>query len=107
VVLAEDDNSYEPTRKLPELDDGEEMVLPKPGKALLEKLLFCGWRRDLHALISCLDDFVHPGTQLWLYNNVRPPCQASLLRGEGTSQNAAQARVFMKGLSTPGLRIEV
>jgi hypothetical protein len=62
VVLAEDDNSYDPSTKLPDLDDEEEMVPGKPAKALLEKLLFCGWRRDLHSLIACLDDFVHPGT---------------------------------------------
>ena len=36
-----------------------------------ERILFCGWRRDMHDMIAVLDAFVYPGSELWLYNEVR------------------------------------
>ena len=36
-----------------------------------ERVLFIGWRRDIADLIQVLDDFVAPGSELWLYNEVR------------------------------------
>ena len=35
-----------------------------------ERILFCGWRRDMHDMIAVLDAFVYPGSELWLYNEV-------------------------------------
>ncbi len=35
-----------------------------------ERVLFCGWRRDMHDMIAVLDAFVYPGSELWLYNEV-------------------------------------
>lgn len=35
-----------------------------------ERVLFIGWRRDIADLIQVLDDFVAPGSELWLYNEV-------------------------------------
>jgi len=63
------------------------MVPPAPIKPELEKLLFCGWRRDLHSLIACLDDFVQPGTQLWLYNNVAVAEREAKLKEAGLDPN--------------------
>lgn len=39
-----------------------------------ERILFCGWRRDMHDMIAVLDAFVYPGSELWLYNEVRDSC---------------------------------
>ena len=30
-----------------------------------ERILFCGWRRDMHDMIAVLDAFVYPGSELW------------------------------------------
>ena len=38
-----------------------------------ERILFCGWRRDMHDMIAVLDAFVCPGSELWLYNEVSTP----------------------------------
>ena len=35
-----------------------------------ERVLFIGWRRAIADLIQVLDDFVAPGSELWLYNEV-------------------------------------
>ena len=41
-----------------------------------ERILFCGWRRDMHDMIAVLDAFVYPGSELWLYNEASKssPC---------------------------------
>jgi len=41
----------------------------KPKKRL-ERILFLGWRRDMHDIIGVLDKFVDQGSELWLYNEV-------------------------------------
>ena len=43
-----------------------------------ERILFCGWRRDMHDMIAVLDAFVCPGSELWLYNEVATPGTAAL-----------------------------
>merc|ERR1712226_1083883 len=35
-----------------------------------EKMLFCGWRRDMADMIHQLDEYVSPGSELWLLNVV-------------------------------------
>lgn len=74
IVIAEDDDSYAP------LD--APAVLPQPGdscppcisRRAPERVLFCGWRRDMHDMIAVLDAFVYPGSELWLYNEVGFEC---------------------------------
>ena len=36
-----------------------------------ERVLFLGWRRDMHDMIEVLDQFVSKGSELFLYNEVR------------------------------------
>lgn len=69
LVLAEDDDTYSPG---PCADVGinngevpEWKCCTKP-----ERILFCGWRRDMDDMIMVMDDFVSPGSELWLYNEV-------------------------------------
>ena len=80
LVLAEDDNSYElneravdeSTSKL----DREENARQCESRRILkeeppaEKILFCGWRRDMADMIKELDFDVQPGSELWLFNSV-------------------------------------
>lgn len=67
LVIAEDDDTYRPKMKHKAITGSlpEWKVKCKP-----EKILFCGWRRDLDDLISVMDDFVSKGSELWLYNEV-------------------------------------
>ncbi len=69
IVLAEDDDTYRPVLPVPQLaasrcPNWAAHVLP-------ERILFCGWRRDMDDLIMVLDQFVCPGSELYLYNEVR------------------------------------
>lgn len=68
IVLAEDDDTYEP------LEPAQlEVTLSCPDwkpKRRAERILFLGWRRDMHDVISVLDKFVDQGSELWLYNEV-------------------------------------
>eukprot|EP00210_Caulerpa_lentillifera_P003101 g2963.t1 len=67
IVIAEDEDTYQPQTP-PNLDPGE---CPEWGRERLqEKILFCGWRRDMDDLIVVLDEFVPPGSELWLYNDI-------------------------------------
>ncbi|XP_073263158.1 ion channel CASTOR-like isoform X3 [Populus alba] len=46
--------------------------LPKDfiGPKSAEKILFCGWRRDMEDMIMVLDAFLAPGSELWMFNDV-------------------------------------
>ncbi|CAB4267885.1 unnamed protein product [Prunus armeniaca] len=35
-----------------------------------EKILFCGWRRDIDDMIMVLEAFLPPGSELWMFNEV-------------------------------------
>ncbi|KAK8939411.1 putative ion channel CASTOR [Platanthera guangdongensis] len=35
-----------------------------------EKILFCGWRRDMEDMIMVLDAFLAPESELWMFNEV-------------------------------------
>ncbi|CAI9294233.1 unnamed protein product [Lactuca saligna] len=68
LVIAEDDDTYTPS-PLPEVRRG---LFPKkvdPPK-FPEKILFCGWRRDIDDMIMVLEAFLAPGSELWMFNEV-------------------------------------
>ncbi|KAI3683326.1 hypothetical protein L1987_83829 [Smallanthus sonchifolius] len=68
LVIAEDDDTYAPV-PLPTVWRGN---LPKalfvPNS--LEKILLCGWRRDIEDMITVLDAFLAPSSELWMFNEV-------------------------------------
>ncbi|KAH9298237.1 hypothetical protein KI387_029919 [Taxus chinensis] len=68
LVVAEDDDTYAPG-PLPQVRRG---FLPKvfsPPK-FPEKILFCGWRRDIDDMIMVLEALLAPGSELWMFNEV-------------------------------------
>lgn len=73
LVLAEDDDTYRPcesagaeiVKQMSPQKCPEWQICTKP-----ERILFCGWRRDMDDMIVVMDDFVSPGSELWLYNEV-------------------------------------
>ncbi|KAG6732254.1 hypothetical protein I3842_01G168200 [Carya illinoinensis] len=68
LVIAEDDDTYSPAT-LPTVWRGslpKDFVIPKTA----ERILFCGWRRDMEDMILVLDAFLAPGSELWMFNDV-------------------------------------
>ncbi|MQL87982.1 hypothetical protein Taro_020529 [Colocasia esculenta] len=68
LVIAEDDDTYEPGF-LPEVP---KCILPyiSSHPKYPEKILFCGWRRDMDDMIMVLEAFLARGSELWMFNNV-------------------------------------
>ncbi|PIA47268.1 hypothetical protein AQUCO_01400149v1 [Aquilegia coerulea] len=68
LVIAEDDDTYTPG-PLPEVRRG---IFPSRFSApkYPEKILFCGWRRDIDDMIMVLEAFLPPGSELWMFNDV-------------------------------------
>ncbi|XP_050374264.1 ion channel CASTOR-like isoform X1 [Argentina anserina] len=68
LVIAEDDDTYAPAA-LPMVWRGslpKDFVVPKSA----ERILLCGWRRDMEDMIMVLDAFLAPGSELWMFNEV-------------------------------------
>ncbi|CAI9108525.1 OLC1v1008142C2 [Oldenlandia corymbosa var. corymbosa] len=68
LVIAEDDDTYAPA-ELPTVQKGylpKESDIPKHA----ERILFCGWRRDMEDMIMVLDAFLAPESELWMFNEV-------------------------------------
>ncbi|XP_034219770.1 ion channel DMI1 isoform X3 [Prunus dulcis] len=68
LVIAEDDDTYSPC-SFPEVCAGSCPKTVEPPK-YPEKILFCGWRRDIDDMIMVLEAFLPPGSELWLFNEV-------------------------------------
>ncbi|XP_020689156.1 ion channel DMI1 isoform X2 [Dendrobium catenatum] len=68
LVIAEDDDTYTPG-PLPEVQPGFLPHVFSPPK-YPEKILFCGWRRDIDDMIMVLEAFLPPGSELWMFNDV-------------------------------------
>lgn len=68
LVIAEDDDTYAPA-PLPQIRRGYLPKVINPPK-LPERILFCGWRRDIHDMIKVLDAFLPSGSELWIFSDV-------------------------------------
>ncbi|KAK8563191.1 hypothetical protein V6N12_011246 [Hibiscus sabdariffa] len=68
LVIAEDDDTYAPG-PLPEVRRVSFPEVPELPK-YPERILFCGWRRDIHDMIMVLEAFLAPGSELWMFNEV-------------------------------------
>ncbi|KAK7397512.1 hypothetical protein VNO78_18688 [Psophocarpus tetragonolobus] len=68
LVIAEDDDTYAPA-SFPTVWRGslpKDFVYPKSP----ERILFCGWRRDMEDMITVLDASLAQGSELWMFNDV-------------------------------------
>ncbi|KRH06080.1 hypothetical protein GLYMA_16G003300v4 [Glycine max] len=68
LVIAEDDDTYAPG-PLPEVHKGLCSRIHDPPK-YPDKILFCGWRRDIDDMIMVLEALLAPGSELWMFNEV-------------------------------------
>ncbi|GER41475.1 ion channel DMI1 [Striga asiatica] len=72
LVIAEDDDTYAPAplpKYLVQIRKGLTPRITNPPK-FPEKILFCGWRRDIQDMIMVLEAFLAPGSELWMFNEV-------------------------------------
>eukprot|EP00121_Abeoforma_whisleri_P006311 Awhi_evm1s5737 len=82
IVVAEDDDTYQigpsfyPKQKI------EKSPITVKMKAGPEKMLYCGWRRDIDDMISELDKVCSPGSELWLMSSV-PMKKREVLLADG------------------------
>ncbi|XP_044500119.1 ion channel CASTOR-like isoform X2 [Mangifera indica] len=68
LVIAEDDDSYAPAA-LPTVKEASFIHIARPARKP-QKILLCGWRRDIDDMIVVLDAFLAPGSELWMFNEV-------------------------------------
>ncbi|XP_055807829.1 ion channel DMI1-like isoform X2 [Solanum dulcamara] len=68
LVIAEDDDTYAPGL-LSEVNKGLFPRITDPPK-YPERILFCGWRRDIDDMIMVLEALLAPGSELWMFNEV-------------------------------------
>ncbi|KAG6550567.1 hypothetical protein Mapa_007936 [Marchantia paleacea] len=68
LVIAEDDDTYSPA-EMPKIRKGSLPRVVSPPK-LPEKILFCGWRRDIDDMILVLEAFLASGSELWMFSEV-------------------------------------
>ncbi|KAG7537319.1 CASTOR/POLLUX/SYM8 ion channels protein [Arabidopsis suecica] len=68
LVIAEDDDTYAPG-SLPDVRMCPFPKMQDPPK-YPEKILFCGWRRDIDDMIKVLEALLAPGSELWMFNEV-------------------------------------
>eukprot|EP00960_Hanusia_phi_P077663 768725-Hanusia_phi.AAC.1 len=61
-----------------------------------ERILFCGWRRDLADMISHLDHIVPKGSELWLLNSIPVYQRRGLLEDVGQRQNLKLDNLIVK-----------
>ena len=88
IVIAEDDDSYAPADQPAQLDLTEEKHSPIASPHLSEKVLFVGWRRDLQDLVRALDEFVGPGSELYILSDIPEPERRLLLLDNGMDPDA-------------------
>jgi len=63
-----------------------------------EKLLFCGWRRDMADMIVQLDAYVPPGSEVWLINPVPPAERLDMFRDKGMKGELKTKNLFIKNV---------
>ncbi|XP_073299574.1 ion channel CASTOR-like isoform X2 [Primulina huaijiensis] len=68
LVIAEDDDSYAPST-LPMVIDATFIHITRPTRKS-QKILLCGWRRDIDDMIVVLDAILAHGSELWMFNDV-------------------------------------
>ncbi|XVF84270.1 hypothetical protein PTKIN_Ptkin17bG0019700 [Pterospermum kingtungense] len=68
LVIAEDDDTYAPG-PLTMVKEASFLHIARPARKP-QKILLCGWRRDVDDMIVVLDASLAPGSELWMFNDV-------------------------------------
>ncbi|KAL9180594.1 hypothetical protein ACHAXT_011047 [Thalassiosira profunda] len=87
LVLAEDNDSYEVNDGTFKTGGVGNVPTLTAGTKAVERILFCGWRRDMADMIMQLDQYVERGSELWLFNLVPAKERADLLKDKGNKED--------------------
>ncbi|XP_021822345.1 LOW QUALITY PROTEIN: ion channel CASTOR-like [Prunus avium] len=68
LVIAEDDDTYAPA-PLPTVKEASFIHIARTARKP-QKILLCGWRRDIDDMLVVLDAFLAPSSELWMFNEV-------------------------------------
>jgi ion channel POLLUX/CASTOR len=85
LVLAEDNDTYAPGADNPAVPSAPGSWTPPRPRA--EKVLFCGWRRNLHHMIAELESYVPAGSELTILAQVDERARARLAEEVGQAKN--------------------
>lgn len=95
LCLAEDNDTYTVNDGSYDVKCGNIPIalVPKQEK---EKMLFCGWRRDMADMIMQLDEYVAEGSELWLFNSVPVQERKELLKDKGNKDELQLKHLTIK-----------
>lgn len=88
MVLAEDDDTYKACEPA-NIDEGPLSISP-PKTERNERILMCGWRRDIRDMIQLLDCLVGRGTELHMVCEEPPHLRTKLLKESGLNIDQLQ-----------------
>ncbi len=89
VVIAEDDDTY---KVEPIVEIGTAAAPPRESEtsALIERVLICGWRRDIRDMLMLLDQCCADGSEVHLLNMVPLLDRDSLLKEQGLNLSSLE-----------------
>lgn len=88
MVLAEDDDAYRACESA-NIDEGT-LPIPPPKTETKEKILMCGWRRDIRDMIQLLDCLVSRDTEVHMICEEPPHLRTKLLKESGLNIDQLQ-----------------
>jgi len=102
IVLAEDNDTYKPEAPavIPDI------LAPniKVKNATQEKVLICGWRRDIQDMLVLLDDFLPKGSEVHLLNELSLKDRKEFLSKTGTELNSLENCSFVHHVGNTAVR---
>lgn len=105
MVLAEDDDTYKACP--PVAIEVGKMPAPPPKVEKREKILMCGWRRDIRDMIQLLDCLVGHGTELHMICEEPPHLRTKLLRESGLNIEQLEHLVLVHHFGNTAIRRHV
>jgi hypothetical protein len=102
IVIAEDDDTY---KVEPMADVSNKAPPPKePQTTDLERVLICGWRRDIRDMLMLLDSFCPDGSEVHLMNMVPLSERDFLLKEQGLNIHDFQHVILVHHLGNSAIR---
>mmetsp|Transcript_1185 Transcript_1185/g.2399 ORF Transcript_1185/g.2399 Transcript_1185/m.2399 type:complete len:700 (+) Transcript_1185:168-2267(+) len=95
LCLAEDNDSYSVNDGSFPIHEGKKFKGTTP-PIHKEKMLFCGWRRDMADMIKQLDEYVEEGSELWLFNAVPTKERRELFLDKGNKDELTTVNLTIK-----------
>ncbi|ETW07552.1 hypothetical protein H310_02039 [Aphanomyces invadans] len=102
IVLAEDNDTYKP--------EPPAVVLPVPIPVIpakekaKEKILVCGWRRDIQDMLVLLDSFVERGSEVHLLNELTMAERDTFLSLSGVDMSSLENCEFLHFVGNTSVR---